>query len=161
MEQILAYIKGHGLPTFVIASCIIVIIGILKLCKVFTKIENKNIKKLIYFILDVALSFGGAALYHVIFHVGFDGYLLFSFTQVSATLTLYQIYENIGARKLWQIILAGIASWFKKHPENKYVKTLKKLGLTEEAIQRIQAVTAGELKLIEANKNQEQPGKGA
>ena len=45
--------------------------------------------------------------------------------------------------------LSWIASWFKKNPENKYVKALKGLGLTEEAIKRIQCLTDSELKLKE------------
>lgn len=150
MEQILTYVKNHGLPVFIIASCIIAVIGILKLCKVFNKIENKNVKKLIYFILDVALSFGGAAIYYAIFNIGFDSYIIFSATQISSTLTLYQIYENIGARKLWQIILAGVAGWFKKNPDKQLAKIAKAVGL-EEFIAKTQAtITAEQAKKTEA-----------
>ena len=134
MEQILEFISQYGLPVFVIASCSILLIGILKLCKVFNKINSKNIKKLIFYILNVVLSFGGAAIYYAAFKVGFDTYLMFCLTQVSATTTLYAIYENFGVRKLVQIGLAWVASWSKKNPESKFTKAAKALGFDEEKI---------------------------
>ena len=134
MEQILDFISQYGLPVFVIASCSILLIGILKLCKVFNKISNKNIKKLIYYILNVVLSFGGVAIYYAAFKIGFNSYLMFCLTQVSATTTLYAIYENFGVRKLVQIGLAWMASWSKKNPESKFTKAAKALGFDEEKI---------------------------
>ena len=134
MEQIPESIYQNGLPVFVIASCSILLIGILKLCKVFDKISNKNIKKLICYILNVVLSFGGVAIYYAAFKIGFNSYLTFYLTQVSATTTLYAIYENFGVRKLVQIGLAWVASWSKKNPESKFTKAAKALGFDEEKI---------------------------
>ena len=134
MEQILEFISQYGLPVFVIASCSILLIGILKLCKVFNKISNKNIKKLIYYILNVVLSFGGVAIYYAAFKIGFNSYLIFCLTQISATTTLYAIYENFGVRKLVQIGLAWVTSWSKKNPESKFTKAAKALGFDEEKI---------------------------
>lgn len=134
MEQILEFISQYGLPVFIIASCSILLIGILKLCKVFNKISNKHIKKLIYYILNVVLSFGGAAIYYAAFKIGFNSYLIFCLTQVSATTTLYAIYENFGVRKLVQIGLAWVTSWSKKNPESKFTKAAKALGFDEEKI---------------------------
>jgi len=137
MEEILSYIARYGLSVFVIASCIIALIGILKLCKVFSKIKNSNIRKLIYYILNVTLSFGGAAIYFAIFKLNFSNYLMFSCTQVGATTTLYAIYENFGIRKLFQIGLSQISTWLKKNPESKFSKAAKAFGLSEEKIKNI------------------------
>ena len=134
MEQILEFISQYGLPVFIIASCSILLIGILKLCKVFNKISNKNIKKLIYYILNVVLSFVGVAIYYAAFKIGFNSYLMFCLTQISATTTLYAIYENFGVRKLVQIGLAWVASWSKKNLESKFTKAAKALGFDEEKI---------------------------
>lgn len=134
MEQILEFISQYGLPVFVIASCSILLIGILKLCKVFNKISNKNVKKLIYYILNVVLSFGGVAIYYAAFKIGFNSYLMVCLTQVSATTTLYAIYENFGVRKLVQIGLTWVASWFKKNPEAKFTKAAKALGFDKDKI---------------------------
>lgn len=145
MEQILEYITRYGLSVFVIASCIIALIGILKLCKVFDKITNKNVKKLIYYVLNIVLAFGGSAIYFAAFKISFSGYVVFAFAQVGATTTLYAIYENFGVRKLVQIALDAIAKWFKKNPEHKVTKALKSLGLTEEAIESVKAYANTEL----------------
>ena len=134
MEQILEFISQYGLPVFVIASCSILLIGILKLCKVFNKISNKNIKKLIYYTLSVVLSFGGVAIYYASFKIGFNSYLIFCLTQVSATTTLYAIYENFVVRDLVQIGLTWVASWFKKNPEAKFTKAAKALGFDKDKI---------------------------
>lgn len=147
MEQILNYILAYGPAAFILGSIIIAFIGILKLCKAFDWIKNKDVKKLVYYILNIGLSFGVAALYFVIFDLNFADYVMFSCSQVGSTTALYAIYEYFGLRKLWQMALSWIASWFKKNPENKYVKALKGLGLTEEAVKRIQCLTESEINL--------------
>ena len=134
MEQILEFISQYGLPVFVIASCSILLIGILKLCKVFNKISNKNIKKLIYYILSVVLSFGGVAIYYAAFKIGFNSYPIVCLTQVSATTTLYATYENFSVRDLVQIGFTWVASWFKKNPEAKFTKAAKALGFDKDKI---------------------------
>ena len=141
MEQILAYIESYGLPVFVIATCIILLIGILKVCKLFDKIENKNVKKFIYYALDVALAFGGAAIYFAIFKLNWAEYVMFSAAQVSATTTLYAIYENFGVRKLVQILLNWVSGWFKANPNHKLTKLAQGLGW-DTAIAEIQKAKA-------------------
>lgn len=152
MEQILEYITKYGLPVFVIASCIILIIGILKLCKVFNKISNKNVKKFVYYILNVVLAFVGAVIYFAAFKISFTGYVAFSFTQVGATTTLYAIYENFGVRKLVQMFLDWLGSKLKSDPDSKLSKTLKKLGLTEDAIANVKATVTAETEKAETEK---------
>lgn len=134
MEQILSYIGTYGLPVFIIATCIIAVIGILKLCKVFNKISNKNVKKFLYYLLDVVLAFAGSAIYFAIFKISFTDYVVFSITQVTATTTLYAIYENFGLRKLVQIASAAFIKWIATSKETKFKKLAKKLGLNNAAI---------------------------
>lgn len=140
MEQIIAYISQYGLPVFVLASCIIVLIGILKLCKVFDKIDSKNIKKLIYYILNIVLAFGASAIYFAIFKMSFADYLMFSCTQVGATTTLYAIYENFGIRKLVRMLFDWIIKQTKKNPNYKVIKLLNSMGVTADKIAEIQAI---------------------
>lgn len=153
MELILNYILEYGPTAFLIGLIIITFIGILKLCKAFDWIKNKDVKKLVYYIFNIGLSFGVVALYFTIYKIDFSGYLAFSFSQVGSTTALYAIYENLGLRKLWQMVLSWIASrimsWFKKNPENKYVKALEGLGLSEEAVERIQCLIKSEITLKE------------
>lgn len=152
MEYILEYIAHYGLPVFVMASCIIAFIGTLKVCKVFNKITNDNIKKFIYYTLNVILAFGAVAIYFVLFKIDFSTYFMVSFTQVGATTTLYAIYENFGLRKVVQMFLAWLYNKFKKDPESKFVKNLKTIGLTEDAIKKVQELASVELAKVQANK---------
>ena len=139
MEQILQYITQYGLPVFVIASCVIAVIGLLKLCKVFAKIENKGVKKLIYYILDIALSFGFTAIYYAIFWLDWTTYIAFCGTQICATTTLYAIYENFGIRKLFEIFRTWITKLLAKNKNNKFVKLVQDIGL-EAALAEIQKI---------------------
>lgn len=141
MDKILGYIETYGLAIIVIAVCIIAIIGILKLCKVFDKIKSSEIKKLIYYALDVALAFAGSAIYFAGFHKDWTGYWLYSLAQLGVTTTLYALYENFGLRKFVQWLISIIAGWFKKNPNNELSKWANKVGLTE-SLETIQGMIA-------------------
>lgn len=141
MDKILGYIETYGLAIIVIAVCIIAIIGILKLCKVFDKIKSSEIKKLIYYALDVALAFAGSAIYFAGFHKAWSGYWLYSLAQLGVTTTLYALYENFGLRKFVQWLISIIAGWFKKNPNNELSKWANKVGLTE-SLETIQNMIA-------------------
>ena len=129
MEQIFEYIKENGLPVFIIATCIIAIVGVLKLCKVFDKISSKNVKKFIYYALDIVLSFGGSAIYFAIFKLDFSNYMIFSISQISSTTALYALYENFGLRKLVQMLIAWLSTRIKKEDAVKLSKIAEKMGL--------------------------------
>ena len=132
MEVITNYITSYGVPVFVIACCIIAIIGVLKLCKVFDKITNAEVKKVIYYVLDVVFAFAGSAIYFAAFKIPFTvHYVMFSCTQVGATTALYAIYENIGVRKFVRYIIELIKGWVVKDPNKTLEKVCKKLGFDE------------------------------
>lgn len=130
MEQILLYIAEYGLAVFLIATAIIVTIGILKVCKVFDKIQNKDVKKIIYYALNVALSFGFVALYYALFQLNWDTYWILCITQMGATTTLYNIYENFGLRKLLQMFLAWFTKVTTKKNATKFVELVQEMGLS-------------------------------
>ena len=137
MDKLLEYISIYGWAIIIIAVAVIALVGILKLCKVFNKIESKNIKKTIYFGLNIALSFAGSAIYFAIFHKAFTGYVVYCLAQVTVTNIVYSIYEYGHIRTLFQYLLNLFASWVKKNPDSKLAKDLKKLGLGEEQIEEI------------------------
>lgn len=139
MEFIWKAIQAYGPSIIVIAAIIIVVVGFLKLCKVFDKISSKDVKKGIFLILDAVLAFAGAAIYFAIFNVAFTGYyVLYSVTLFGTTAFLYTIYESAGLRKLVRLIISVVAKWFKQNPEAKLTKTAQKYGLVE-AISFLQA----------------------
>lgn len=156
MEQILKFIGSYGLPVFIIATCIIVFLGILKLCKVFSKIQNANVKKFIYYVIDIALSFGGVAIYFAIFKVSFTDYFALVFTQISATTTLYAIYENLGARKLVQLFWKWFGSAVEKDKHKQLIKFAKSVGL-DKAVEELKEVSLKEAEKLEAEKKAQEP----
>ena len=67
VEQALSnFMTVYGMPILLMSVIIILLIGILKYFKVFDKITNKNVKKCVYYILDIALSFCLVAIYYAI-----------------------------------------------------------------------------------------------
>lgn len=141
MDKILSYVETYGLSILVIAICVIALIGILKLCKVFDKIQSKDIKKVIYYALDVVLAFAGSAIYFACFHKEWNGYWLYSLAQLATTTLLYSLYENFGVRKLVQYLLSLVAKWLKRNPEKELSKWAEKVGITE-SIEKLQIILA-------------------
>ncbi len=137
MEEILNFIAEWGLPHFLIGLIIINTIGILKLCKVFSKINSGAIKKFLYYALDVVLSFGVVAVYYALWHIEFTGYLAYALEQLGLVTTIYAIYENFHIRDGWKKVLNWVGSWFKYNPDNAVTKLAKKIGF-DEAIVKLQ-----------------------
>lgn len=163
MEVLTNYITSYGIPVFVIACCIIAVIGVLKLCGAFNKITNAEVKKVVYYGLDVVLAFAGSAIYFAAFKIPFNvHYAMFSCTQVGATTALYAIYENIGVRKFVRYIIALVQGWFAKNPDNKFAKLVEKFGF-EESTKKIAElkIKADEKAKAEAAKKAEEEAKKA
>ncbi len=158
MEVLTNYISKYGISVFVIACCIIAFIGILKLFKVFDKIKNSEVKKVVYYILDVILAFGGSAIYFATFKIPFDAhYAIFSISQVGATTALYAVYENIGVRKFVRFIIGLIKGWIIKDPNKQLEKWADKVGI-EEGLKLLQGKLAEQEKSkIEKVEITEQP----
>lgn len=85
------------------------------------------------------MAFAGTAIYYAIYHIAFNiEYLWCSLIQVGSTLSLYAVFENMHIRELVKKLLEWVVSWFKANPKA-LQKTLKKLGVPEYAITKIQA----------------------
>lgn len=155
MEQIFNFIQVYGLPVFIIATWIIIFLGGLKLLKVFDKIKSKNVKKFIYYAIDISLAFGGIAIYFAIFKLDFANYLPLCATQVSATTTLYAVYENLGARKLVQMFWSWFAKFVEENKHNKLIKYAQKIGL-DNALNDIKNFTIEQAQKLEEQNKKEQ-----
>lgn len=128
--EILTYIQTYGLSVAVIAFAIINIIGLLKLLKIYDKITNVNVRKLVFLITDLALAFGGSAIYFAIFGVPFTQYFaVYSGVVFNCVLAIYAVYEQVGLRALWRKVIAAIINCIKNHPEHSLAKAAKKYGL--------------------------------
>lgn len=149
MDKIISYVETYGLAILVIALITIFLIGTLKVCKVFSKIQSAKIKKLVYYICDVVLAFGGSAIYFAIFKINFSEYLVYAGAELGVTTTLYAVYENFGIRELVKMVVNIIANAIKGNPDAKINKQLKKLGLSEDSVNRVNVLLNAEKSLVE------------
>lgn len=129
MEQFIDLLKTHSPIAIMLGIAIIFVVGVLKYFKLFDKITNKDLRKFIFLIVDVALSFGASAIYLAISHIGFVGYLAVVGEVFTVCLVEYAIYENVGLRKALQLAGNYIV---KKVAGNLYSSEIEKLKKSEE-----------------------------
>lgn len=156
MDKLLSYIQTYGLSILVIAVSIIAVIGLLKVCKVFDKIQSKNVKKFIYYALDIVLSFGGSAIYFACFHKDFAGYAMYCVSELTVVTTLYAVYENCGLRAFVKFLLSLTINALKKNPEDQLGKWAEKIGL-EKSLEELQNKLAEKEAKEAEEKAKEQP----
>ena len=156
MEKIIPIVLEYGLPVLVIACSIIFIIGILKLCKVFDKIQSKGLKKFLYYFLDIILAFVGIFIYFKIAGIEFvwGSYINYSLSQLTVTVALYAFYESVHIRTFVQFLIKCVATWLKKNPNSTIAKNLKKLGLDTAAIERVQKNVTAEAEIAKQKTTQ-------
>lgn len=125
MAQLEQFVTSHSLNVIVLAFAIIIFVGILKFFGVFSKIKNEDLRKFIYLVVDVALSFGLGALYIVIFKLEWITYIPLVLELVPTVLVGYAIYENTGARKFIKFVGNFIVNVVAKNYIDKEVERLK------------------------------------
>ena len=125
MAQLEQFVTSHSLNVIVLAFAIIVFVGTLKFFGVFSKIKNEDLRKFIYLVVDIALSFGFGALYIVIFKLDWITYIPLVIELVPAVLVGYAIYENTGARKFIKFVGNFIVNVVAKSYIDKEVEKLK------------------------------------
>ena len=125
----------YGAPIIVLAIAIIILVGCLKLLGIFNKIQSKQIKKALYFTLDITLAFITAAIYYRLFNRAFTDYVIFSISVVSAIIILYTPYENYGIRAIVQTVIALVQKWMENNQAHKLTKLAKKYGIDKAIVQ--------------------------
>lgn len=138
LEQAMAnFITTYGLPILFISIAVIFIIGVLKYFKVFDKIKSANVKKFIYYALDIVLSFGLVAIYFAVDKISFTTYLNYCFKTVTAVTAIYAIYENFGLRKL----LRYLGTCFINFVAKKQLETAKESVSKNETPKKVENVS--------------------
>lgn len=154
MDHLVEYVKAYGLAVLIIAVIIIAFVGTLKICGVFKKLNNAIVKKVIYYSLDVVLSFGVSALYFEIFKKNFDQYVAYSLAQIAVTTTLYAVYENFGLRALVQKVVSLIRTAIQNNKDTQFVKLVQQMGI-DSVLQKIQALVS-QTEAVQESKPDEQ-----
>lgn len=143
LEEAMAnFITIYGLPILFISIAVIFIIGILKYFKVFDKIKSGNVKKFIYYTLDICLSFGIVAIYFAVDKISFTTYLNYSFKTVTAVTAIYAIYENFGLRKLLRWLGTCFINFVAKKQLEVAKETAEQTELKKKDVSR-ETVTSG------------------
>ena len=105
MEQIITFTTTYGWQIALIALLGIVLLGVLKYCNVFSKIE-KDKRKPIYFAITVGLSFVGTVVYLLIINQFSIEYVITITTAIyGLNQAMYAVYETTKLRDLVAKIL--------------------------------------------------------
>lgn len=114
MEQLIEFFGKYGLAVTLIAIAGIIILGVMKYCNLFKKIEESK-RHYIYLAISVGLSIIGTMVYLAIVHQ-FEVQYVFAIAAAIWVLnqTFYNIFKVTPARELVKKLLDWIVSSAKK-----------------------------------------------
>lgn len=105
MENLINFFTAYGLAITLIALAGIVILGILKYCNLFKKLEEKK-RHYIYLTISVGLSLIGTAIYLlVVGQFEFNYFLLIASAIYALNQTFYNIFKITPINTLFRKIL--------------------------------------------------------
>lgn len=105
MENLIAFFAEYGLAITLIAITGIVILGILKYCNLFKKLEERK-RHYIYLTISVGLSLIGTAIYLlVVGQFEFNYFLLIASAIYALNQTFYNIFKITPINTLFRKIL--------------------------------------------------------
>lgn len=109
MDELLVFLETYGWQLALIALAGVIILGILKYCKVFDKFEEK-LRHFFYLLVSVGISIVGSIIYLACVHQ-LDVVLVFTLAGAIFALNqaFYTIYDTTSLRNL----LKKIWEWFK------------------------------------------------
>lgn len=117
MEQFIAFLESYGWQLTLIAIAGVMILGILKYCKVFDKLEE-DIRHFLYLLISVGLSIVGAVIYLACIHQ-LNAEFIFSFAAAIFAINqvAYTIYDTTPLRSLLKRIWDKIVEILSKKDE--------------------------------------------
>ena len=105
MENLIAFFAEYGLAITLIAIAGIAILGILKYCNLFKKLEEEK-RHYIYLTISVGLSLTGTAIYLlVVGRFEFNYFLLIASAIYALNQTFYNIFKITPVNTLFRKIL--------------------------------------------------------
>ena len=109
MDELVVFFQQYGLWLTVIAVLGIVILGVLKYCKVFSKLEEK-VRHILYLVISVGLSIIGSVIYLACVHQLDISYIAVLATAIFAlNQAAYTIYDTTTLKDL----VAKLLDWIK------------------------------------------------
>lgn len=108
MDEILVFFQQHGLWLTIIAIIGIVLLGVLKYCNVFKKLDEK-VRHVLYLVISVGISIVGSVIYLACVHQLSIAYIA---TLAAAIFALnqafYTIYDTTTLKELFNKLLEWI-----------------------------------------------------
>ncbi len=121
MNELITFFNNYGLAITIIAVVGIIILGVLKYCNLFKKLEEKN-RHYIYLAISVGISLIASAVYLLITkQFVWDYFLIIAGAIYVLNQTFYNIFKTTSLNALGTKILDFIKAWFvkKKEPDDK------------------------------------------
>ena len=133
MEELLTFLQTYGWQLALIALAGVIILGILKYCKVFDKFEEK-LRHFFYLLVSVGISIVGSIIYLACVHQ-LDVVLVFTLAGAIFALNqaFYTIYDTTSLRSLLKKIWTWIKSLITSGKAQEIVDEIKKDVTKEEA----------------------------
>lgn len=135
MEQLIEFIKTYGWQLTLIAVAGVILLGVLKYCKVFDKFEEKT-RHFLYLLISVGLSIIGSVIYLACIHQ-LDAAFIFTFATVvfGANQVAYTIYDTTPLRDLLSQLWDKIVEFFAKKQEEDNKNPSEEVGSEPEPIE--------------------------
>ncbi len=121
MNELITFFNNYGLAITIIAVVGIIILGVLKYCNLFKKLEEKN-RHYIYLAISIGISLIASAVYLLITkQFVWDYFLIIAGAIYVLNQTFYNIFKTTSLNALGTKILDFIKAWFvkKKEPDDK------------------------------------------
>lgn len=146
MDELLVFLETYGWQLALVAIAGVIILGILKYCKVFDKFEEK-LRHFFYLLVSVGISLVGSIIYLACVHQ-LDA--VFVFTIAGAIFALnqafYTIYDTTSLRDLLKKLWTWIKSLVSSGKAQEIVDDIKKDATKEETTEEAPAEDTQETK---------------
>ena len=109
MDELLTFLQSYGWQLSLIALAGIVVLGVLKYCNVFNKLDEK-IRHILYLVISVGLSVVGSIIYLACIHQLTVGG---AFAIAGAILALNQVFYSIYANTPLKELSKKLINWIK------------------------------------------------
>ena len=146
MDELLVFLETYGWQLALVAIAGVIILGILKCCKVFDKFEEQ-LRHFFYLLVSVGISLVGSIIYLACVHQ-IDA--VFVFTLAGAIFALnqafYTIYDTTSLRDLLKKLWTWIKSLVSSGKAQEIVDDIKKDATKEETTEEAPAEDTQETK---------------
>lgn len=114
MDELLVFFQQHGLWLTIIAVVGIVLLGVLKYCNVFKKLDEK-VRHVLYLVISVGISIVGSIIYLVCVRQLDIAYIATLATAIFAlNQAFYTIYDTTTLKELFNKLLEWVEDLINK-----------------------------------------------